>query len=253
MCRLFGVLANSPVNIQSSLLNNTNPFIRLSHKHNDGWGIGYLDYYGGRKSARIIKAPHPAYRDKYFIELIKNLTSPLVIIHLRDAKYGEVAIENTQPFYSHGWMFAHNGAIKDYREIDNVLADVNFEGETDSERYFQLILKHIKEQGNAREGIISAICWLEGNHFEGAKNFLLSDGERLYAYRDGRTLFYTKTNNKARTKKAVIVASEILTQEKWHEIPEGCLVVIEKNLQVTVSPRISLKTILKSRISLPRF
>ncbi|MBE0447222.1 MAG: class II glutamine amidotransferase [Actinobacteria bacterium] len=252
MCRLFGLIADSPVSLENPILKGIRPFIELSHRHHDGWGIGYL--YSGldRKYTYIVKAPMPAYKDKRFSNLIKHLVSPLAIAHLRDAKYGEVAFQNTHPFYAKGWIFAHNGAIENYRDIELELAGVKFEGETDSERYFHLLLSRIKREGDVEQGILSAIQWLEVNHFDGAKNFLMSDGRHLYAYRNGRDLFYvvrevpfiTAGYSKdtavpdpvaaPKATKAVIVASEILTDEDWLEIPEDHLLEVDENLRVTV-------------------
>jgi len=253
MCRLFGLIADSAVNLENPILKGMKPFIDLSHKHHDGWGIGYLSNNSGQTGIRIVKAPVPAYRDEHFSSLFKRLISPLVIVHLRDAKYGEVAPQNTHPFYAEGWVFAHNGAIERYRDMERELRDVKLEGETDSERYFRLLLKHIRRKGDTKQGILSAIQWLEANGFEGAKNFLMSDGRRLYAYRDGRTLYYVARETppvlagyskdtidpdlgatQAKTKKVIIVASEILTAEDWHEVPEGHLVEIDENLDITI-------------------
>ncbi|HZD59847.1 MAG TPA: class II glutamine amidotransferase [Anaerolineae bacterium] len=254
MCRLFGLIADSPVSLENPLLEGVRPFINLSYRHHDGWGIGYLNDSVGERDARVVKAPLAAYQDERFSNLVKHLVSPLVIVHLRDAKYGEVAVKNTHPFYAEGWIFAHNGAIEGYEDIELDLAGVKFEGETDSERYFHLILNRIKCRGDVKEGIFSAIQWLERHQFLGGKNFLMSNGRRLYAYRSGRDLFYTIRKVPSitagyskdtvspdpvvslRTTKMVIISSETLTDEDWHEVPEDHLLEVDENLKVTIEP-----------------
>lgn len=263
MCRLFGIIADSPVSIENPILEGIKPFIELSHKHHDGWGIGYLDNYSsGVQSVRVVKSDYPAYRDDHFTELVKQVVSSLAIVHLRDAKYGKVALKNTQPFLARGWMFAHNGSIRNFRKIERELSGFKFYGQTDSERYFYLVLDRIKQTGNPLFGMCSAIHWLNENHFEGAKNFLMSDGKHLYAYRDGRDLFYvvrelpvlpighpkdmidpngpnpSGSNGTSKTVKMVIVASEVLSDEDWREVPEDYLLFVDENLQITVLPNL---------------
>ncbi|OIO88149.1 MAG: hypothetical protein AUK32_02215 [Candidatus Aquicultor secundus] len=236
MCRLFGAISDSPVDIKNPVLEGVKPFIELSYKHHDGWGIGSIDCLPGGRNIRIVKAPHPAYRDALFSETVEQLRSPLVIVHLRDAKYGDISIQNTHPFYSKGWIFAHNGAMERYKEIEAELPGVKFKGETDSERYFHLILKHIRKTGDEARGMCSAAGWLEENGFEGGKNFLMSSGRRLYAYRNGRGLFYVVRKNPLTDMKTVLVASEVLTDEEWRDVPEDHLLVIDDNQQiVTIS------------------
>lgn len=253
MCRLFGVIADSPVSVEDPILKGIKPFIGLSHKHNDGWGIGYIDGLSDFKSVRIEKAPYPAYRDKRFSALAKEIKSSLIIAHLREAKHGEVSLNNTHPFYRQGWIFAHNGSMEQFREIEKEIEDINFEGETDSERYFYLILKHIRQQGSVKQGIRSAIRWLEDNCIEGGKNFLMSNGKQLYAYRYGRDLSYAirkvpfaienysgDSGNGHKpaivpvNSKMVMITSEPLTSENWREVPEGHMVTVDESLNVMV-------------------
>lgn len=234
MCRLFGAISDSPVDITNPVLEGSKPFIELSHKHHDGWGIGHIDYLPGGRNIRIVKAPYPAYKDARFSEAIEQLLSPLVIVHLRDAKHGDVSVQNTHPFYAQGWIFAHNGSMERYKEIEAELPGIKYKGETDSERYFHLILKHIRQAEDVARGMCSAIRWLEENGFEGGKNFLMSSGRRLYAYRNGRELFYVIRKNPHTRGKTVLVASEALTEEDWREVSEDHLLVIDDNQQVAM-------------------
>lgn len=255
MCRLLAVIADSPVSVENLILKGKRPFIELSHKHNDGWGIGYRDYPFGRNGhlIHLEKSPHPAYMDERFSELARQILSPIIVVHLRDAKYGDVTYQNAHPFYARGWVFAHNGSIEKYAEIEQELTGVKFEGETDSERYFHLILKNIDTTGDVRMGIRSAIQWLEINHLEGARNFVMSDGRRLYAYRHGRDLFYIVKEvpvdsyghsamlagtdpqaSSGKTAKMVVVASEPLTDESWHDVDEDHLLVVDEDLRITI-------------------
>ncbi len=56
-------------------------------------------------------------------------------------------------------------------------------GDTDSERYFALLRYHIQEAPDALTGIHKTIAWISENRDYTSLNFLLADGNRLYALR----------------------------------------------------------------------
>lgn len=251
MCRLFAVSADCPVYIEYPVLEGPKPFISLAvQKHQDGWGVSYVDESPtGEETLQTVKAPRPAYHDETFSSLIKGLITRLIIVHLREAKRGDKTYENTHPFEAGGWVFAHNGTIENFHELEKELPGMKFEGETDSERYFYLILKKIRETGDVVEGISAALDWIRKKNLSGARNFLMSDGRFVYAYRFGRDLFYSTREagtHKEFTRSAdggqlvskpvklVLVASEILTDDDWIEIPEEGLVIIDTEQNVTV-------------------
>lgn len=64
---------------------------------------------------------------------------------------------------------------------------------TDSEVYFRFLIQNIEEQnGDVIEGIRFGIQKIYDYIDHGSLNFLLSDGNYLYAYRNGNTLFMLK-------------------------------------------------------------
>jgi predicted glutamine amidotransferase len=82
----------------------------------------------------------------------------------------------------------------------------------------------------------------------GAINFLLSDGDVLYAHRHGRTLFLLERqpHDEVRTHResietgaeivtpwtprrhAIFIASEHITDEPWQTVPEGSLIRMDR-------------------------
>jgi len=133
---------------------------------------------------------------------------------------------------------------------------LELEGETDSEVYFHRILQCIDEHG-INDGIEKAVKEAR----EGARgglNFLLSDGERLYAFRYSKasasyySLYVLRREPSERGpfgsesketgamlhskslmgEKAVLICSEKLTKEDWEEIPPGTLITIEPDLSM---------------------
>src|SRR5262245_35870348 len=87
----------------------------------DGWGIGY--YPGSEPAATVLKEPAPAH-GSIRGELIKaweHLASPLMVMHIRTARWGGPSDANTQPF-SRGWggrdwLFAHSGSLNRRLEL----------------------------------------------------------------------------------------------------------------------------------------
>lgn len=260
MCRLFGIMANNPVNIHFSFTQAPNSMVCQSTWNPDGWGIGWYDNYSQR--AHVFKEPISAEQSKRLDQLTKNIKSKLMIAHIRKSTTGKIKLENTHPFCYKNWIFAHNGSILTYSMLRKKLLFPWFfeiQGETDSEVYFYWLLQCIQNENNLIAGIKSAILEIIESHLYSGLNFLLSDGMSLYSFRYGSdyqdyySLFYLKRDTKspadlyflsketrqliehkcAKGEKAVLIASEKLTlDEDWQEIPWGSLAVVQRDLSV---------------------
>jgi len=133
-------------------------------------------------------------------------------------------------------------------------------GETDSEIFFYLIIQSIEKNNDIKEGIKEAIEKIdESNIYYSGLNFLLTDGNNLYAFRyskinqDYYSLYYLDRNplnydllkleseetkmliqsKRLNREYAVLVCSEKLTEEKWISIGLGELLIINKNLKIS--------------------
>ena len=134
---------------------------------------------------------------------------------------------------------------------------LQLKGETDSEVYFYWLIQNIRKIGDVVDGIRSALFEVRKYNHTGL-NFLLSDGNTLYAFRysienhNYYSLYYLsrdpkysesfnyssdKTGAFLRSKslnkeKAILVCSEKLTKKKedWQEIPIGDLLVVRNDL-----------------------
>ncbi len=76
----------------------------------------------------------------------------------------------------------------------------------DSEIYFRFLVRNIKNEKDVILGLqkgIRKIIYLN----IGSANFLLSDGERFYAFKYGRSLFYSLMED------CLIVSSEIIGEQ----------------------------------------
>jgi hypothetical protein len=96
-------------------------------------------------------------------------------------------------------------------------------GTTDSECFFNLLMRDF-DQGDAVESLRRTVtAAIDHSPFSGL-NFLFSDGERLYAYRLG----VFELHWLARPGQ-MLVSSERLTDERWHDVRQDVLLVCDPN------------------------
>ena len=246
MCRLLGLIANKPVDLEFSL----ERFKELAREHPDGWGMGWYEEGEAKVFKQAISALDPGSK---LPQLSKSVTSRIFICHVRRASCGGAREENSHPFKFDNWIFAHNGTVNRgqlRRKLRGRYAE-RIAGETDSEVYFRWLLQCIEEEGEVEKGIRVAVEEARKSTNE-ALNFLLSDGEHLYAFRYGESLYklrrepgeleefsYTSSETGAllkskllRGERAFLVCSERLTEERWEEVEEGSLLRIGGDLGV---------------------
>lgn len=263
MCRLYGFLATHPTRLECSLIEAQNALQVQSDRdargvrNADGWGIAR--YLGADRE--VIKSTMPAFADAAFAEVARTVWSEAAIAHVRAATVGRVSEANTHPFTHGAWSFAHNGTIHDFEHVRTRLDLGGFgppTGETDSESVFLWLLNKMSDYGLdplAPARHIDQLVELLGDAvFElidhaiasGATsppslNFLLTDGHHLAASRWGNTLYWTFRNGVPDCSvcgtshcpsadehyRAVVIASEPLTDEDWMEVPDGSILAVE--------------------------
>jgi glutamine amidotransferase len=220
MCRMFGMVAARPVSVCELLHEAPRSLAVLSNEHPDGWGIAL----GDRGTWQVHRSTTCAARCREYAGLA-GANADIVIAHVRKATVGNLSIANTHPFRRGRFVFAHNGTVHAMAALLPWIAPAQLarvEGETDSERLFAFVLTQIDDAGDIDRGIARAIATLQSLGDIGSASFLLSCGERLFAYRCGRTLYTLARGG------ATMVASEPLTSEPWHEVPECGLVVLDR-------------------------
>jgi glutamine amidotransferase len=227
-------------------------FQELGLQNPDGWGMGWYDQAG----PRIYKEPLSAADSEKFEDRAIRATSEAFICHVRKATCGAVDERNCHPFQFNNWLFAHNGSVErqpllESLENHHVKA---IEGKTDSEVLFHSLLQEIEKQSG---GVFPAVTsTVNAITKYSSLNFILTDGNYLYAYRDATknleyySLFYllrdpedvspdtlrSKELNallrckQLREEKAVLICSERLTDEAWEEIPVGHLLIVSSDL-----------------------
>jgi glutamine amidotransferase len=113
-----------------------------------------------------------------------------VIAHIRKATQGEVRLANCHPFVrewlGRHWSFCHNGNLVDFEpRLTGAYVPV---GTTDSERAFCFMLQELRRRFRRRvpsdwqllAPVIAELAERIGRH--GTFNFVLTDGQALYAH-----------------------------------------------------------------------
>lgn len=243
MCELLGISCNINTDISFSFKILKEHSVRNYH----GWGYAY--YHDNEWT--VVKEPIMALKSEKAGEIFTNplmFEGKMFISHIRYATAGRKTKENTHPFmrelFGKTWVFAHNGHLNKRKMLEDMqkgflqtsLENYKPEGESDSELAFCILMEEMRKLGREatdRE-IIETLNEIAGRIAEyGSFNFLLSDGEKMYAYRKGNTLYcverkppYTEAI-KSESKKleflmkpvderALVIATVPLTRtEKW--------------------------------------
>jgi predicted glutamine amidotransferase len=259
VCRLFGLSGGSQrIRATFWLLEAPDSLAAQSRREPDGTGLGSFDADG---SPRVDKAPIAAYQDQQFAQQAKERLSTTFIAHIRYATTGGLLPQNTHPFQQRGRIFAHNGVIADLRHLDAELGDYHslVAGDTDSERFFALITRHIDATGgDVGAGITSAARWAAANLPIYSINMVLTTPTDLFALRypdtndllmlhrpaggphGHRHLDQASAAGRVRVRSgalaaipAVVVASEPMDDNpEWRPLSSGELLHVDRHLQI---------------------
>jgi len=211
--------AARPVSVCEQLHDAPRSLRSLSLEHGDGWGAA-LRVAG---DWRVHRSTACAARCDRFDELRTQETT-LAIAHVRKKTVGGLSLANTHPFRRGDFVLAHNGTILAVpalvaRTSAARLAEI--EGDTDSERLFAFLMTCVDDARDTATGIATGVRALHAIAGLGSANFLISDGQRLYAHRLGRSLYTLARGEVA------MVASERLTDEAWLEVPDATLLTLD--------------------------
>lgn len=245
MCQLLGMNCNVPTDICFSFA-GFRARGGLTDHHRDGWGIAFFEGRG----ARVFLEPC-ASADSPVAELVRRypIRSLNVIAHIRKATQGQIHLENTHPFqrelWGRYWIFAHNGNLCGYQpSLSGRFLPV---GSTDSEHAFCHILDALAQRfpdaapsPHELHAALRTISIEIGRH--GEFNFLLSDGDYLFAHSSSRLVYVIRQSpfpvahlsdedlavdfNEVTTpddRVAVIATTPLTDNETWQSIPPGTL------------------------------
>ena len=265
MCRLYGFLANEKTGLECSLIEAQNSLFRQSQKDSlgrtnaDGWGIcGYEDGV-----PKLEKGAGSASEDPRYRLVASSVKSTTVISHIRLATVGATDSRNAHPFSYGVWTFAHNGTLNGFSDLEDTLVqgtDPSLQthrlGSTDSEQIFFWLLTRLRDAGISLDAGLSSpeqseqVFSIVANsakelmrrsleiQSEPAKlNFLLTDGNEMFATRWNNSLYFVQRQGlrdcqvcdlhhvhaDAPDYRASVIASEPITEEPWQEIENGSI------------------------------
>jgi predicted glutamine amidotransferase len=258
MCELLGMECNLPTDIVFSF---TGFALRggQTGPHADGWGLAL---YEGN-FARSFLEPVPACDSAMAAFIRKNpIKTLLAVAHVRKKTRGRACIANTHPFkrplWGRDWVFAHNGTLPRVKE--RALHIEQPIGDTDSEHAFCWMIEQLRQAfpgGYPRNPrrlwrLVAALGAELGA--EGKFNFLLADGQHLYA-RCGTQLCYSIRESPfgratlrdaevqidfsavttAKDRIAVVATEPLTRDETWQQGEPGSLWVFDHGaLQATL-------------------
>jgi predicted glutamine amidotransferase len=180
----------------------------LSQSNRDGWGLVGFPGNGGDPWVR--RGADPAFLDRLFpsaVAMLEGLRPTTALCHLRICTSGLCHIPDPHPFEREKngchWFLAHNGSIDknvllglirpDYLAANPPANGHNPTEWIDSELYFLYVLQTCEDHGwNVGSALREVVCTLRGRLPVGARylNILFTNGETLWAYREGFSLYF---------------------------------------------------------------
>jgi glutamine amidotransferase len=221
MCRVFGCVAAEPVSIRHELLAAENPLIRQSEEHDSGWGMAVYGRTGGQQP-KVVRFPEAAHADDGFVTATE-MRGRIFNVHVRRATMGELCLDNTHPFRLGNYTLGHNGTIVRYpRLLGPGMRPAK--GDTDSEHLFNRLM-HDFDPGDPAGSIRATMrAVVECSPFSGL-NVLLSDGDKLFAYRLG--LF--DLHWLARPGQLLVASERVTDEPGWHSVQQDVLLTLDPN------------------------
>jgi predicted glutamine amidotransferase len=241
---LWAILGNNlPSNvILEHLVDLPNSLKSLGSSNRDGWGLAY---YNGDVPV-VLRGEPPANIDPNFVLAAHELAesgSNIQLGHVRIAASGASEIPNPHPFirYKGGkwWAFGHNGVLSktllvslngpEYLQQNPPAVGDNWTDPAtiDSDLYMLYILKRIEEnEWNATLGIAEAVNEINAVG-DGGMNFFLTDGETLWGFCEGNSLYFYSDE----TSQYSVIASQPPTgnDSGWTEMQDHSLIILSRN------------------------
>lgn len=182
MCRLLGVVSSQTATLTELLAGELEPFSQLSSEHCDGWGVAA---WNAADDLRVTKHCSPALDEPGLLAECGRTSTDAALLHLRKASVGlPVTQANTHPFAAGSVAFAHNGYFPPTAAIDELLADLDAgppAGNTDSERFFRLVLANMRTGGPV-SAFLRAAAMISERVEVVSLNSLMLTNKALYAF-----------------------------------------------------------------------
>jgi gamma-glutamyl hercynylcysteine S-oxide hydrolase len=212
----------------------------------DGFGVGWYVTWSGEEPA-VYRSDAPMWSDRSFASIAPKIRARTIFAAVRSATLGlPVEESGVPPFASGPFMFAHNGAVENFRHtamrpLRDYLSDESYAGllgTTDSETIFALLLDRLQEEPGDLTGattetirLITRVCGKLG--VRATLNLAVTDGERMAFARystegPGNSLYFVEDGNAFPG--AMVVASERLDEDEgWRVVPDRHVLTVEES------------------------
>ncbi len=212
----------------------------------DGFGVGWYVPWSGDEPA-VYRSDGPLWSDRSFASIAPKIRARTILGAVRSATLGlPVEESGTPPFASGPFVFAHNGAIEDFRRtamrpLRDALSEESYAGllgTADSETIFAGLLDRLSENsGDLAEATVEiirhvcAVCAKLG--VRATLNLGVTDGEGMAFARHstegpGNSLYFVEDGQAFPG--AIVVASERLDRDpRWREVPDRHLLTVDED------------------------
>jgi predicted glutamine amidotransferase len=225
MCDLFALSAPLHYTAATAL-----PLFAVRGRKNvHGWGIGFF-----RQSSPVVeKSGDQVFADGRlhvsFQRLARVVNSPIILAHIRYKTSGEVDECHAHPFvltfWGQSWIFAHNGkapAIEPYVSSH----PSGLEAASDSARTFEFLRDYFADAEPRRPHTPFGVILREAltqllQRYPGKYNFLLSNGQVIWAFTNHRQFLMLKGSEKLEDALLLTTIEEGLSQENWRPLAAG--------------------------------
>jgi len=225
MCDLFALSASQHYTAATSL-----PLFAVRGRKNvHGWGIGFF-----RQRLPVVeKSGDQVFTDgrlhMSFQRLARVVNSPTILAHIRYKSSGTVDECHAHPFvlnfWGQSWIFAHNGkapAIESYvtPNLPRLAAT------SDSARAFEFLRDFFLKAEPRRpsttfDAILQEALMLLVQRYPGEYNFLLTNGQVIWAFTNYRQFFLLKGSERLEDALLLTTIEEGLSPENWLRLAAG--------------------------------
>jgi glutamine amidotransferase len=262
MCRWLAY-SGTPIALETFLSKPKNSLIHQSREsamgatalNADGFGVGW--YSEGDPVPGLFRSVQPAWADANLEEMARHIRSGLFLAHVRATTGTPVQQTNCHPFRHDRWLWAHNGAVREYDTVrrDLVLAVEpslfpGIVGSTDSEVLFHLALTFGLEDDPVQAvqrmaGYVEEVGHAHGVEYPLQMTVVTSDGADVWAFRyssegSSRSLFFSADVAGLRRRHPEVAELQSLSDESrvvvseplgdlpgaWVEFPESSYGVV---------------------------
>lgn len=159
MARLIGFIANRP-----DLCNRFAEYEQatLTCRAPDpdaqwGWGVGFFQ----SGESLLKRRPLDERRELHCADMLNEVRSDVLVVHIRHATVGALRTDNTHPFRYRHWMFADTGTVDGFGDVRTKLYETlprflqrSLRGDTDSELLFHLFLSFLHDAGKLEHPMV---------------------------------------------------------------------------------------------------